>query len=523
MTRFHNFSASNKVSNMISATTFLSQNTEAIILCILFSLTICSCVYIYKLSYRAQNSIPILKSDQENWFYRYKRRSKDLLTYQKIKNNITRYQKYRFSGKNNSREKSDYNETGKNKTNSSLYEHTDLPFVSIIVPARNEEKQIKRCILSLLDQDYPNFEVIVINDNSTDATSTILKNILEYVNKNIISSQDTTTHTNTSKSRSTTDKLKLITLKDKPDGWTGKTWASQNGLLTSKGELLLFTDADTYYSNRDTILQAVSYMQDKKLDVLTGIPTSEKLTNFWSKVTIPAWDFISVLFGVGSVAEVNNSKSKFAYLMGSFFLIKKKALVNVGTFESVREEIQEDKALGIIIKKRGYRLRLVKLKNMVYTLWVDDLASLWNGIGRTVAPLVMKNKRKIMLNLLITFSSCILPFILLPFTLLNALQFLHAIFIPNINHESNSLGFYLTILSLAMCLFVFIFFSIKRSERGLPLIYSVGTPFGSGFVFVACVYTIAPLLLSSSTRPIIWRGRNIYKKRNMKDLIYSSK
>ena len=62
--------------------------------------------------------------------------------------------------------------------------------------------------------------------------------------------------------------------------------------------------------------------------------------------------------------------------MGSFFLITRQVLINIGTFESVREEIQEDKALGIIIKERGYKLRLVKLKNMVYMLWADDLVTL---------------------------------------------------------------------------------------------------------------------------------------------------
>ena len=168
----------------------------------------------------------------------------------------------------------------------------------------------------------------------------------------------------------------MIILKDKPYRWTGKTWASQKGFLSSKGEILLFTDADTYYSKRDTILQAVLYMKREKLDVLTGIPTSEKLTNFWSKITIPMWDLLGILFGVGSVAEVNDAKSKIAYLMGSFFLITRQVLINIGTFESVREEIQEDKALGIIIKERGYKLRLVKLKNMVYMLWADDLVTL---------------------------------------------------------------------------------------------------------------------------------------------------
>ncbi len=290
--------------------------------------------------------------------------------------------------------------------------------MSIVVPARNEEKSIERCIRSLLNQDYPKFEINVIDDNSTDNTSKILKNIKDNTTCQNVSSTIEAALT------SSTDKLKIITLKSKPDGWTGKTWASQKGFLESKGEIILFTDVDTYYSKRDTILQTVSHMQREKLDVLTGIPTSEKITNFWSKITIPMSGFIGILFGVGSAAEVNNPKSKFAYLMGSFFLIKREVLRNVGRFESVHEEIQEDKTLGIIIKERGYRLRLVKLKDMVYTLWADDLVILWQGIGRTVAPLVIKNRPRVVINLLIIFFSCILPFILLPFTLSVALEIL---------------------------------------------------------------------------------------------------
>ncbi len=198
-----------------------------------------------------------------------------------------------------------------------LDNYNDLPLVSIVVPARNEQNRIERCILSLLDQDYSKFEIIVIDDNSTDATSKILKNIIES-NKNKIASSATGVSI---PSNMTTDRLRIITLKDKPDEWTGKTWASQKGFLEIKGEILLFTDADTYYSKRDIILQAVLYLKREKLDVLAGIPTSEKLTNFWSKITIPMWDFVSILFGVGSVADVNDPKSKIAYLMGSFFLI----------------------------------------------------------------------------------------------------------------------------------------------------------------------------------------------------------
>jgi cellulose synthase/poly-beta-1,6-N-acetylglucosamine synthase-like glycosyltransferase len=138
-----------------------------------------------------------------------------------------------------------------------------LPFVSIIVPARNEEDYIERCLFSLLRQDYPNFEIIAIDDNSSDNTLAIMENIKNRNNSKTIGLP--------------VNKLKILSLKFKPDEWTGKTWASEKGYLQSKGTLLLFVDADTNYVNRHLIRKAVSYMQKENLDVLTGIPSSEKL------------------------------------------------------------------------------------------------------------------------------------------------------------------------------------------------------------------------------------------------------
>jgi hypothetical protein len=103
----------------------------------------------------------------------------------------------------------------------------------------------------------------------------------------------------------------------KPDNWTGKTWASQQGYLQSSGSILLFTDADTNYNSKDTILLTISYMQKQNLDVLTGIAYTEALRDFWSKIILPLWGLVNVLFDVNR-ADVNNPKSKVAYLMGSF-------------------------------------------------------------------------------------------------------------------------------------------------------------------------------------------------------------
>ncbi|HEY0579621.1 MAG TPA: glycosyltransferase, partial [Candidatus Nitrosocosmicus sp.] len=358
----------------------------------------------------------------------------------------------------------------------------NLPYISIIVPARNEENHIERCLLSLLSQDYPYFEVIVIDDNSCDYT---LKKINEIKNNKYLKNLGIPL-----------EKLKIIPIKEKPDKWSGKTWASQKGYMQSKGSILLFTDADTHYARRDVILQTVLYMQKENLDVLTGIPSPEKLINFWSKIAIPLWDSVSVLFGVDS-ADVNNPKSKIAYLIGCFFLIKREVFVGIGTFESVHDAIQEDKALGVLIKNRGYKMKLVRLKEMIYTLWADDLLTLWHGIGRTLAPLVIKNKVKVILSLFVIFFASVLPFAILPVTL--SLNFEYGIHnSPYKTPFDFCLG--LTLLNLISCIIMTILVSKKCKEYGIAPLYSLSSLFASIFVIVACLYNIAPLLLFGNTK-----------------------
>jgi chlorobactene glucosyltransferase len=312
------------------------------------------------------------------------------------------------------------------------------------------------------------------------------------------------------------EKLKIVSLKGKPEKWIGKTWASQNGYMQSKGSVLLFTDADTRYARRDVLLQTVLYMQNENLDVLTGLPSPEKLDNFWAKIAIPLWDSISVLFGVDS-ADVNNPQSKIAYLIGCFFLIKREVFVNIGTFESVRDAIQEDKALGVLIKKRGYKIKLVKLKEMIYTLWVDDLTTLWHGIGRTLAPLVMKNRFKVILNLLIIFFASLLPFILFPIIL--SISFDKIIFDPV--KISFNFNLFFMLIDLIPCGMMITLVSRKYKEYRIVPLWSLTIIFASIFVIIACIYNIVPLLMFGNTKPILWQGRRYIYNKKKKDLIYN--
>ena len=186
-----------------------SSNTSASLLFILFIVIIASCMYIFIISLRSYLLIPIIHSKQERM---------SILSPSRIikKSTISCYNNHNHS-----------------KKKMFTYDPSIYPFVSVIVPARNEQDHIKRCLSSLLTQNYPNFEVIVIDDNSTDDTLKIMTEIERTI-------------------APANNRLKIISLNHKPDNWTGKTWASQQGYLQSSGRILLFTDADTYYNNKDT-------------------------------------------------------------------------------------------------------------------------------------------------------------------------------------------------------------------------------------------------------------------------------
>src|SRR5215203_3741302 len=231
----------------------------------------------------------------------------------------------------------------------------NFPYVSIIVPARNEQDNIERSLVSLIEQNYPNFEIIAVDDNSTD--NTLLK--MKKIQQNYLQQQQ-------QQQQNKYPILKIIELKDKPDYWTGKTWASEIGYRESHSNVLLFVDADTYFK-KNCMLSAISYMVNEDLDVLTGYPFTE-LRDFWSKITIPLWKLMSITFGKNA-SNVNNPKSKVTYLMGCFFIIKRNVFENIGTFRSVRNAIQEDAALGIKIKQSGYKLKMIPMDNQMHALW----------------------------------------------------------------------------------------------------------------------------------------------------------
>lgn len=397
------------------------------------------------------------------------------------------------------------------------------PFVSVIVPARNEEDNIEKCLLSVLNQEYSNFEVVAVDDGSEDQTLEIMKRIKSK--------------------QEFSKKLKIISLSTKEEGWTGKTWASQQGYLKSSGDILLFTDADSIFESKYVIGLTVRQMLSEKLDALTGVPYLP-LIDFWSKVVMPVWNLYSEIFDHG-IADANNPGSRVAFVMGSFFMIRKTAFEAIGTYRSVKDEIQEDRAIGTLLKGSHYRTKMFKVDSLVSALWSRDVASLWHGIRRSVTPAVGEGRSTIMLQQLTLFTMIVLPFFILPYSAVmiydrsgysldpsivatipnlislssNASSVVPSQHIQNtiLNHQiaqdpTNKEELYFESLllwfDLSLCLLVIAATGIKSvmKYRLVPL-YSVLCVIGGLFLIASYVYSTLPLLTGSRMKPIKWRGR----------------
>lgn len=268
----------------------------------------------------------------------------------------------------------------------SYFHLVDYPLVSIILPARNEEKYIEKCLKSLLNQDYPNYEIIAINDESSDKTGKILH-----------------------KFSVSNSKIVYIDASPKPKGWTGKNWACYQGYLRSSGALFLFTDADTIISP-STLSLAVNNLAFEKLDSLTAIPKT--LTNdFLTKITLPTlWIFSVVRF---SPIKANNPKTRIGFFYGSFFMIKRHVYEMIGTHKIVSGEIAEDAELGRIVKEKGYTIRVFHGEKYIKSLWSRNSIDLWHGLRRIMIPLYKNSKIKAFILMFSPFILLILPLLLL--------------------------------------------------------------------------------------------------------------
>ena len=343
----------------------------------------------------------------------------------------------------------------------------EKPKVTIILPARNEEKFIEKCLDSLVEQDYDDYEIIAINDSSDDSTGNIMKRYSEKFSKVI-----------------------FVDAKPKPDGWMGKNWACMEGYKKASGNLLLFTDADTVHAS-SVISLAVSHLLSLDLDALTVIPRMLCLDRI-TKITLPMIStFLHTRF---SALRVNDTSKNTGYFFGSFFIMKKSTYDSVGTHEGVKSELVEDGALGRKVKESNFKMRMVRGEHLIDAVWARDSFTLWNALKRLMIPLYLQNTRIAVASFFGVLFLLFMPFPILGYSVI-------------FSSDSSLVLFVISCIASSLVYLGGMLDATKGLD--LKLRYSLFAPVGS---FIVVCGFLAGLIQAKSKSAVSWRGRTYHMK-----------
>ncbi len=214
-----------------------------------------------------------------------------------------------------------------------------FPKVSVLVPARNEEANIGRCIRSLLSQDYPDFEVLALDDESDDGTRTILDSLA-----------------------GSDSRLRVLDGRPLEAGWVGKNWACAQLATQAAGALLFFTDADTFHTP-GALRAVVTAMEGERADFMSGFLRQEVLTR-GEKLIVPFFSWVMYCFTPLRVGY-RTKLPALSYAVGQMLLIRRTAYEGVGGHAAVRSAIAEDFALARRTTALGYRCRMMQATHLV--------------------------------------------------------------------------------------------------------------------------------------------------------------
>ncbi|MFC1698601.1 glycosyltransferase [Candidatus Omnitrophota bacterium] len=349
--------------------------------------------------------------------------------------------------------------------------HQNGPFISVIIPARNEERSIEKCLGSLLEQTYPNFEIIVVDDQSSDHTAEIARKFIK---------QDANT------------KVRLIPGQPLPQGWLGKCWAIQQATQIAQGEWLLFSDADVIHLPQ-TLTSAYRYAIKENVDFLT-LKYTLLVETFWEKVVLPCLLFLENWFVV-SPKQVNNMKRPEAVMAkGDFIFVKRKVYTELGGHQAIKSEIIESAALMSLFKRTGHKVRLVNGADLIRVRKFHNLREIINSyfklLYRAFTP--VENRLRGLVNAFILISS------LIPMAVLIWLLFAESLYRNAILTTSS-------VVEVLILLFAAMIFYKRDNFRPH---YVLGLPLG---VLITSFITLKALFAVTARKGLSWRGR-IYEQ-----------
>ncbi len=343
-----------------------------------------------------------------------------------------------------------------------------LPLISVIIPARNEARNIRQCIQSLFEQTYPNYELIVVNDRSTDETSQILFELAGGDSR-----------------------LTVIQGAEPPQGWAGKPHALVQGAAIAHGEWLCFMDADTFATS--DLLCSTYYLAIQHQADMFSILTDQELGSFWERAILPLV-FLGLSFGFPA-ERVNDPAKPDAISNGQYILIKRSVYDRIGGHTSVKDRVDEDKAIAIITKQAGYRLVLADGRKVARTRMYTSLPEMWEGWTKNI---YLGLRDRLWLLLFGAALGLMVSFVL-PVWLLGSLFWLASgggLMAGVVTGEAAILWGYLLWKRLQAC-----------RAFGIPGGYAITFPIGAA-IFTAMMVASAYNVISG--RGVTWKGRRYH-------------
>ena len=335
---------------------------------------------------------------------------------------------------------------------------TNGPKVSVLIPARDEEENIGRCLDSLLNQTYRAYEIIVYDDMSGDKTWEVIS---RYEAQNPV--------------------VKAVKGTELPEGWYGKPHAMHEMAKHASGEYFLFTDADTVHGPQ-SISWAMTNAAAHRSDVLSGY-TRQVFKSFGEVAVLSNMFLNAVLFMPLWLIPV--IKLPFAsHIIGQFIFFKATVFRAMGGYASVRHKISEDVYMGRELKKRGHRLVFLDVQNHVSCRMYKSFYEAVQGIAKNIYDFFEKHVISIVALTVFISGGLVLPVVLLPLGIITHGQHVHL--------AATTVGLFLA----AWTLFLY--------NRGMPWYAPLLYP----FLFILLIYIAWKSVIDDTLgKGYLWKGR----------------
>ena len=343
------------------------------------------------------------------------------------------------------------------------------PLVSVIVPARNEAASIATAVQSILATAYHPFELIVVDDRSTDDTRAIVESLAH-------------------------PRLRLIRGDELPDGWYGKPWACYQGYRAAKGEILLFTDADTRHAP-DLLARAVGALIQEEAALVTVAPLQRCVT-FWERVVMPQiWFLLALRYQPTAVNRSRRERDVIAN--GQFILTTRQAYEAAGTHAAVRGEVAEDLALAQTFVRQGLKLHFAFAERSMETRMYHGLSHLIEGWSKNI---YLGGRRSFPGQPLLQALVPLMLTIAMLYWLIPPVLLVGAVTVPGMAELAPA--------AVLATVFSGVFWMLICYGMGIPTTYGLAYPIGA----LMALYIVLRSTWRGGRR-VEWRGRTYTQKR----------